>query len=415
MKLSNYNIFYADNQLLFNTFSQCLLKITTNIYNILINENFDLLDQEIYDLFVQKKIITESYAYERNLLNHELNNAIKSHEASNIIISLTSSCNLDCWYCIEKARKDIKNKKKIELEQWQEIKEVIVNEVINEESQYIDVVLYGGEPMLNKPLILRIVNDLRGLETEKLKFNFTLITNGTLLEAEDAILKKIDSIQITIDATESNHNKNRPYKNGRGSFNDIYNSLLKYAFLYPDKFILRINLIANDYDKVIDFMLKLKNDKINSVLKFIAFCPIMDNKCKQCREISIEAEEYIFKLNEFAKINDFKISSLHEYGLCAAYNDSTLCVDENLNLYSCIGFMYDNTIGYIKNGKIIKEKNDIGTSCAIDDKCKFLPLCLGGSPCSKSCCKEYYEIFYPKYLMLQYGISLRDEKGARND
>lgn len=406
MKSSNYNIFYADNQLLFNSFSKCLMKISTSIYEILKDEQFEKLDKNTLDLFIKNKIITESYEYEKNLLQYELLNAINSHKSSNIIISLTSSCNLNCWYCIENSRKFIHNKRMLSFENWEKIKEVIMNDIINTESRNIQVVLYGGEPMLNKPLILKIVDDLRTLETNDLKFQITLITNGTLLEGENEIMGKLDSIQITIDANESNHNINRPYKNGKGTYNDIYNTLLKYAFLFPFKFILRINLIAEDYEKIIDFMHRLKNDKINNVLKFITFCPIIDNKCKQCREVSMESEECMYNLNVFAKHNDFKISHLHEYGLCAAYNDSTLCVDENLNLYPCIGFMYDQAIGCIENGKIIKNKVNIKMSCNIDDKCKFFPLCLGEGPCRKLCCKEYYEKFYPKYLMLEHNIQL---------
>ena len=406
MKSSNYNIFYADNQLLFNSFSQCLLQIPSSIYEILKNENFDELDVDTLNLFKNKKIITESYEYERHQLECELNNAIHSHKNVNIVISFTSACNLNCWYCIENARKNIDNNKFLNEENWQKIKEAIVNDIINDETRNVDVVLYGGEPMLNKPMVLNVINDLRDIKNENLKMRLTLISNGTLMDGADEILKKVDNVQITIDATKENHNYNRPYKNGNGTFDDIYNSLLKYAFLYSDKFILRVNVTIEDYEKVINFMSKLKNDGLNNVLKFISFCPIMDNKCKECRDVSIDAEECIYKLELFAKQNGFKTSRLHEYGLCAAYNDSTLCVDENLNLYTCIGFIYDQAIGCIENGKIIKNKVNIKMSCNIDDKCKFFPLCLGEGPCRKLCCKEYYEKFYPKYLMLEHNIQL---------
>lgn len=125
MKSSNYNIFYADNQLLFNSFSKCLMKISTSIYEILKDEQFEKLDKNTLDLFIKNKIITESYEYEKNLLQYELLNAINSHKSSNIIISLTSSCNLNCWYCIENSRKFIHNKRMLSFENWEKIKEVI--------------------------------------------------------------------------------------------------------------------------------------------------------------------------------------------------------------------------------------------------------------------------------------------------
>lgn len=88
MKSSNYNIFYADNQLLFNSFSQCLLQIPSSIYEILKNENFDELDVDTLNLFKNKKIITESYEYERHQLECRIDNAIHSHKNVNIVISV---------------------------------------------------------------------------------------------------------------------------------------------------------------------------------------------------------------------------------------------------------------------------------------------------------------------------------------
>ena len=92
------------------------------------------------------------------------------------------------------------------------------------------------------------------------------------MDGADEILKKVDNVQITIDATKENHNYNRPYKNGNGTFDDIYNSLLKYAFLYSDKFILRVNVTIEDYEKVINFMSKLKNDGLNNCLLYTSRC-----------------------------------------------------------------------------------------------------------------------------------------------
>lgn len=415
MQSSNYNIFYSNNHLLYNSFSQCLLEISPNIYEILIKGNLNQLDEETFNLFLKKKIITKDYEYERTQLDNEIQRATSSHKLITVVLSLTSLCNLNCWYCIQSERKSKNKMNLLELDKWNEIKTVLIKSLIRDETERVNVVLYGGEPMLNKRMIKQIIEDLNVICNKKVTLNYTLITNGTLLEDADILIEMIDKIQITIDTTEEIHDYNRPFINGGKSFNIIYNSLKKYAYLYPNKFNLRMNIDAEKINNAKKMLSKLKADGLNNVLKYIVFCPIIDNQSKSCRVYDEKIEETLYELYKFAIVNGFKITQQHTYGLCSAYNDASLCVDENLDLYMCIGFMYEKSIGIIKDSKIKKEQTKINMTCIINDKCKFYPICLGGSPCGIKCPKEYYEKFFPKYLMLKYGVTPLQNEEEQND
>ena len=61
----------------------------------------------------------------------------------NYIVHLTQACNLRCKYCYE-------NKKEKEIE-FNKIQLLIDNE-INEKSDYSVITFYGGEPLLKKDL-----------------------------------------------------------------------------------------------------------------------------------------------------------------------------------------------------------------------------------------------------------------------
>lgn len=415
MQQSNYNIYYENNSLLYNSYSQCLLQISPQIYDILNNGDLSQLSEDIYDLFLEKKIITESYEYERQKLDTEINKATKSHKIITLVISLTSLCNLNCWYCIQNPRKDIEKKNLLNSDKWKNIKDVLVNDIINNETENISVVLYGGEPMMNKLMLNQIITELNDVCGNNIKANYTLITNGTLLDNSESIIQLVDKIQITIDTTEEVHNYNRPFINGGKSFNKIYESLKKYSSLFPDKFNLRMNISTENKDDAKKLLLELKKDGLNKTLKYIVFCPIIDNENKSCRKYDEKNEILLLELYRFALKHGFKITQNITNGLCSAYNDSTLCVDENLNLYLCIGFLYETIIGNISDSKLKINKPYINKECAIDDKCKFYPICLGGSPCGITCPKEYYEKFFPKYLMLKYGVPSLQNEEEQND
>lgn len=88
------------------------------------------------------------------------------------------------------------------------------------------VVFYGGEPLLNRPVLLDSVNYIRKKE-KKLKLrqqiDLTIITNGTNIDQK--VAKELGDmgvyIIISLDGRKNEHDKLRIYKNGQGTFNDV--------------------------------------------------------------------------------------------------------------------------------------------------------------------------------------------------
>jgi uncharacterized protein len=88
------------------------------------------------------------------------------------------------------------------------------------------IVFYGGEPLLNKKVLLDAVAYIRKKEV-KLNLgkpiDLTVITNGTNIDKDSARqLKRLQVyIIISIDGRKKEHDKLRVYKNHRGTFNDV--------------------------------------------------------------------------------------------------------------------------------------------------------------------------------------------------
>ena len=83
------------------------------------------------------------------------------------------------------------------------------------------VIIAGGEPLLNFKIVEYLIKELKKIKGKKA--SVLVLTNGSLLNAENVIfLKKYDvSVQISIDGSESMHNRNRPLKGNRASYQKV--------------------------------------------------------------------------------------------------------------------------------------------------------------------------------------------------
>ena len=87
----------------------------------------------------------------------------------------------------------------------------------------LKVVFFGGEPLLNKEAIKRVVHYLKTEITKDIITDFEITTNGTIVD--ERLLKLFQEnhfrVSISIDGIEKIHDLNRKYVSGKGSFEDI--------------------------------------------------------------------------------------------------------------------------------------------------------------------------------------------------
>ena len=138
----------------------------------------------------------------------------------------TYSCNFECVYCVEEGvKKPVCMDEKMALETV----EYIEQKFRAHGSRKIAVYFYGGEPLLNMQAIRTVARSLADFgRANNVPFTFGFNTNGALLTPEViAELKPLGLIwaTITIDGPREVHDRNRPFKNGRGSFDAIIANL----------------------------------------------------------------------------------------------------------------------------------------------------------------------------------------------
>jgi uncharacterized protein len=97
--------------------------------------------------------------------------------------------------------------------------------------RHIFVKFYGGEPLLNFPVLERLVLELKHLQ-ERLgkRFHFLLDTNGLLLRGSPArfIARHFNEVSVSVDGREEIHDLQRPDRIGNGSWRSIIHNLATF-------------------------------------------------------------------------------------------------------------------------------------------------------------------------------------------
>lgn len=165
-----------------------------------------------------------------------------------LVIVTNTNCNLRCSYCYE-GNKD--NNTQI-MESYEAIYNFILANIKYNNIKKLDVEFTGGEPLLNKELIVNLVKTLNEnlLLTD---INYTLITNGVLLDNDiiQFLSENKFSVQISLDGFKNDHNLERHGENIYNSYDVIINKMKK---ILTDELnidlILRINVTNKNKDNL---------------------------------------------------------------------------------------------------------------------------------------------------------------------
>jgi uncharacterized protein len=182
------------------------------------------------------------------------------HDALNprifhLILFPTEQCNFRCVYCYEDFEIG-----KMSDETVEGIKNLLSSRAKDLSSLHLS--WFGGEPLLARKIVLDISKHAFELSQQ---YHFTLsgdvTTNGYLLN--EAILKPLSQyqqaeFQISLDGTDTFHNKTRVLKNGDGTFHQIWARLLSMKKMdYPFKVKIRVHVNANNVDNITELTEKI--------------------------------------------------------------------------------------------------------------------------------------------------------------
>ncbi|MBU5331792.1 radical SAM protein [Anaerocolumna aminovalerica] len=192
---------------------------------------------------------------------------------SKITLQVTQNCNFRCKYCIYSEEHNFMQRSHSSKSMsWETAKDALIflwkHSV---DSSTINIGFYGGEPLLQMPLIEQVIEYSKKLfKGKKLTYNIT--TNGTLLDVEKILyLQKHDvSLMISLDGPREINDINRVFANGTGTYDTVMEKITlirEIAPEYAEK--LSISMVMdpeNDFDCINNICLREEDvDKLNIV------------------------------------------------------------------------------------------------------------------------------------------------------
>ena len=223
MKLNYFNFKkFNDQFLLTNDFGEYVFlpdpqfrKLTTRTFSP---------DDEVGQLLLDRHMVYDGSKLEYSALQAEklrsykryLNTATALH-----IFVVTTACNMRCIYC--QANNGVQQPNVF---MTKEIAEKSVDIALQSPAKYLSFEFQGGEPLLNFDVIKHIV-----LYTEDHKadheIEYNLVSNLTLLTDEmlDFLQNNNVHISTSIDGQRALHDCNRPFPDGRGTFDSVRDAI----------------------------------------------------------------------------------------------------------------------------------------------------------------------------------------------
>ncbi len=139
-----------------------------------------------------------------------------------LCLNVAHACNLACSYCFAGQGKYKGAQALMPLETGKRAIDFLVEH--SADRHFLEVDFFGGEPLLNWPMVKETVAYARSLESKTGKrFRFTLTTNGILIDDDviDFTNREMDNVVLSLDGRKSTHDRFRVDRQGRGSYDTV--------------------------------------------------------------------------------------------------------------------------------------------------------------------------------------------------
>ncbi|WP_455643454.1 radical SAM protein [Parabacteroides sp.] len=347
--------------------------ISVDIMEILNRNNIFVSENEDDDFVLELQYRTERAAFSKSKLG--------------LILVPSLGCNFSCRYCFEEHKRDkVMDDKTID--------SIILFIKNNKEAKELELVWYGGEPLMAfsaiKKILFRIKNEVN---IPIIKHN--IITNGYYFNNDVIDYFKnnhLDVIQITLDGERERHNNIRKIKEtNEHTYDKIIDNIDNILNSLPNTSVhVRVNIEKsniNDYYEAVEVLGKKWSGK--NVIIYPGMLRIENEtnmklscNCLQKKEIS----EFMFDINKRGILKQDIYPHSIFCKTCSATRINSFIIGPYGEIYKCWNDVSDNNkvIANVNDGKIINKslyyRYLIGSkwynnvSCR---KCFFLPICNG--------------------------------------
>ncbi len=322
-------------------------------------------------------------------------------------LHIAHDCNLACKYCFAEEGEYHGRRALMSFEVGKKALDFLIANSGNRVNLEVD--FFGGEPLMNWDVVKQLVEYGRSKEKEfNKKFRFTLTTNGVLLNDEimEFANREMANVVLSLDGRKEINDGNRPFRNGKGSYDIIVPKFQKFAKSREDKsYYVRGTFTRKNLDFSEDVKhfadLGFKHMSIEPVVgeEYEEYAIKEEDLPKIMEEYDNLAKEYIKRYKEGRPFNFFHFMIDLEQGPCVAKRLSGcgsgteyLAVTPWGDFYPCHQFVGDDKflMGNVDEGIVRTDIQDEFKLCNVYAKPKCRE-CFARYYCSGGCAANSYK------------------------
>lgn len=375
--------------ILYSTFSTALISLSLESYKKIFVENDFETDSSLVQQLISLGFLVEDPNKQSCLLD-KIYRREMNDKTPVVKIFTTNKCNARCYYCFEKGIKFI--------DMTPDVADATIDFIKRfYPDKDLQINWFGGEPLMNFPVIRRITDDLI---SSGFSLTTHVTTNGSLLSQDyiDYLLRNYRkvSVQVTIDDIGKNYAKVKQYVDI--SEDEAYNRVILNTHLLLKSGVstrIRINFHKRMIERGMFVYESLREEFKDSHNLVIYLAPLtFDNEPTN----NPESEHTHLKLMRFYAKHDVVFdeknllkSELSSLSLkpkaipCGSCRTKNLTITAEGHIYKCHRIAkYPNCqIGDVRNGldenspfyKLFVTPEDIDKDCV---SCAVYPICRGG-------------------------------------
>lgn len=147
----------------------------------------------------------------------ELINECREGNTCEIQLSLAENCNLACKYCYCSTLSNLSNQGLMS----EEVAKKSIDFLMSQKVKDVTILLFGGEPLMNKPVIHYIMKySQQQAKIHEKSVHYVMTTNATLLDDKviDYFVNNNFGLMVSLDGPREVHDNQCPTKNNQGSY-----------------------------------------------------------------------------------------------------------------------------------------------------------------------------------------------------
>jgi uncharacterized protein len=378
-------------------------------------------------------LLVESAAEDDQRLRENLETAREGIPGTLFVtVQPTLACNLACTYCFQKESPAFTKMSEATL---QATVEWIVQTVDARAIRTLHIHWFGGEPLTRKAQVLSATAALSAAMAARAgRFEWSMTTNGIGLDAPFAEAMRRcgeGSIKLTMDGDRETHDQARVYRDGRGSFDEVFAAALAVA---P---IVRLRIGGNflpgqaaSYERLLE---RLDAAGLTPLLEAVRFKPVVETQrksgaCTGCSDGKEEAQTLV-QLNrsiEKRRLGQHQGETLEGMlGPCELHWKNNYTIDPEGRIYKCpaVAGRPEMAVASVQSPAPEKVAPLVASrpweQCG---SCPYLSVCAGGCLGGRylrtgrtdevACKKEWFEAAFRESIVTRYLAEFGDTTAA---